>query len=136
MLFPNLHEGKNWKILLRFWTSSDLPTKFGTRETCSPRTVHSSWILSNMESFLDHWSVLFTSGICPDVLMNVLEDCIIVLIRAALALFDFYLKQKKRFSVWIVSENTYSISFHWRIWSRYSEISKFKKNQTIVFLQM
>ena len=29
--------------------------------------------------------------------MNVFEDCIIVLIRAALALFDFYLKQKKGF---------------------------------------
>ena len=41
----------------------------------------------------------FTSGIGPDILMNVLEDRIIFLIWAAWVLLDYYLKQKQKFSV-------------------------------------
>ena len=41
---------------------------------------------------------LISSGISPDILMHVLADCIIFLIRSAQLLFNFYLKQKQRFS--------------------------------------
>ena len=54
--------------------------------------------------------------------MNVLMDCIIFLILADWVLFNFYLKQKQRCSVWNL-ENVSLISFHGVIWSRYSEIS-------------
>ena len=37
--------------------------------------------------------------------------------------FNFHLKQKKRFSVWIFIENASFISFQERIWSRYSKIN-------------
>ena len=37
----------------------------------------------------------FTSGISSDILMNVLEDCIIFLVWAACVLFSFYFKQKQ-----------------------------------------
>ena len=46
----------------------------------------------------------------------------------AWVLFNFYLKQKQTFSVWSLTENTPFISFYGRIWSRYSEINKFKKS--------
>ena len=35
----------------------------------------------------------------------------------------FYLQQKQRYSVWKLIENASFISFHGRIWPRYSEIS-------------
>ena len=41
ILFPNLHEGKNCKIFLRFWTSSDLAIVFGTNQTCSSMPMRS-----------------------------------------------------------------------------------------------
>ena len=36
----------------------------------------------------------FISGLCPDFLMNVLQDCIKFLIWTVWVLFDCYLKQK------------------------------------------
>ena len=66
-------------------------------------------------------------------LINVLEDCIEFLTWAARALFNFYLKQKQRFSVRSFIENASFISFHRRIWSRYSEINKFKRSKGLSF---
>ena len=59
--------------------------------------------------------------------MNVLEDCIIILVWVACDLFNFYLKRKQRWSVWSFNENAYMISFHGRVLSGYSEINKFIK---------
>ena len=58
--------------------------------------------------------------------MNVLEDDIVFFIWADWVLFDFYLKQKQRFSVWSFTENTLFIPYHGGIWGRYSELNKFK----------
>ena len=68
----------------------------------------------------------FTSAMGHDVLMNVFEDDIVFPIRADWVLFDFYLKQKQKFSVWIFTENTSFIHYHAEMWGRYSEINKFK----------
>ena len=73
----------------------------------------------------------FFSGIGLDLRMNVLEDCIIFLIWAAWALFNFYLIENKRFSVWSFTEDTSIISFQGGILSRYSEINKFKISRLI-----
>ena len=59
----------------------------------------------------------------PDNLMNVLVDCFIFLIWTAWISFNFYLKQKQRFSVWNLTENASFIPFQGITWSRYFEIS-------------
>ena len=71
-------------------------------------------ILPNMQHFPNHWSmqIFLTSGIGPDILMKVFEGYIILLISAGWLLFNFYLKQKQRFSVWSFTEITSFISFH------------------------
>ena len=71
-------------------------------------------ILPNMQHFPNHWSmqIFLTSGIGPDILMKVFEGYNILLISAGCLLFNFYLKQKQRFSVWSFAEITSFISFH------------------------
>ena len=69
----------------------------------------------------------FTSGISPDILVNVLEDCIMFLAWVARVLLNFYLKQKQMYSGWSFNENANFSSFHGRILSGYSEINKFVK---------
>ena len=66
------------------------------------------------EHFLNHLSmhIFLTSGIGPDILMKVFEGYIILLISAGWLLFNFYLKQKQRFSVWSFTEITSFISFY------------------------
>ena len=64
---------------------------------------------------------------------NVVEDCIIFLAWAACVFFDFYLKQKHRYSVWSFTENVNFISFYGRILSRYSEVNKFKTSKDLTF---
>ena len=72
--------------------------------------------------------IFLTSGISPDVLMNVLEECIILLVWVACVLFNFYLKLKKQsYSVLSFDENANFIYFHGRILSGYSERNKFIK---------
>ena len=56
--------------------------------------------------------IFLTSGIDPDILMKVFEGYIILLISAGWLLFNFYLKQKQRFSVWSFTEITSFIYFH------------------------
>ena len=48
-------------------------------------------------------------------------------------LLNFYLKQKQRFSAWSLTENTSLVSFHRGIWSRYSQINKFKISKDLSF---
>ena len=71
-------------------------------------------ILPSMQHFPNHWSmqIFLTSGIGPDILMRVCEGYIILLISGGWLLFDFYLKQKQRFSVLSFTEITSFISFH------------------------
>ena len=49
--------------------------------------------------------------------------------------FNFYLKQRQRFSDWSFNENASFISFHRRIWSRYSEINKLKISKDLSFFK-
>ena len=56
--------------------------------------------------------VFFNSWIDSDILIKKLEDYIIFFIWAAWVLFNLYLKQKQRFSVWSFNENASFISLH------------------------
>ena len=58
----------------------------------------SQYAIIFLQSFVN--ADFFPSGIDPDILINVLEDCIILLTWAAWVLFNFHLKQKQKFSVW------------------------------------
>ena len=63
-------------------SSQNLPLVFGTNLTCLP-IPRFARILSNIQKyFLNLLSVMifFTSGKGPDILINVLEDCIVFLI--------------------------------------------------------
>ena len=66
------------------------------------------------EHFPNHLSmhIFLTSEIGPDILMKVFEGYIILLISAGWLLFNFYVQQKQRFSVWTFTEITSFISFH------------------------
>ena len=104
-------------------TFSDPSTVFETKQT-SLATPRFPRFLPNMQYFPNHWSrPIFFSGIGPDILMSVLEDCIIFLIWAALVLLNFCLI-KNKFLVWSFTNNGSFISFHGGICSRYSEINK------------
>ena len=81
--------------------------------------------------YLDTFHAVLTSGIGPDILMNLLEDRIASLIWAASVLFNFYLKEKQGFSVWGFTKNTSFMSFHRGIWWRYSEINKIKTRKDL-----
>ena len=120
----------------------DRSTVFGKKLTSLLKPSF-AWILSSMlKYFLNLWSfqTLFTFGIGPDILINVLEGCIVFLIWSAWALPNFHLKQKQEFSVWNFTENASFISFHGGILSRYSEINKFKtsifKTSIFIFLEV
>ena len=111
------------------------PELYLEKTTClsSPRFA---WILSNRQKyFLNLWSIqiFFTFGIGPDILIKVLEDCIVFLIWAAWTLLNFHLKQKRRFSVWSFTENASFISVHGGIWSKYSEVNRFKTSKGLSF---
>ena len=67
----------------------------------------------------------FTSGIDPDILMNELKDCVIFLIWQPGFCLIFILS-KKRFLIWRLTGNASFMSFLVGIWSRNSEIDKFK----------
>ena len=67
----------------------------------------------------------------PDILRNVLKDCIIFDVWAACVFSNFYLKQKQRNSVWSFTENSIFIFFHGRILSRYSRITTFKTSKDL-----
>ena len=58
--------------------------------------------------------------------MHLFEDNIIFPVSAAEVLFNFYLKQKQRFSVWSFTENACLVPLHQKIWSRYSKWNKLK----------
>ena len=110
------------------------PTAFGKTQTYSP-TPHFGQILPNMQYFPNHWSIhiFFSSGIGANILMKVFEDFIVFLIWAAWVVFNVYLKQKQRFSVWWFTENAASISFNEGIRS----ITKLTKMQVLpTYLQV
>ena len=86
---------KNCKIFLRLHCLPNLPTVFGTNLHClsTPRFAQ---ILFNMEKYFPLSLIypdFFTSGMGPDILANVLWDCIVFLIWAAWVLFDFILSK-------------------------------------------
>ena len=65
----------------------------------TPRLFSDSFLYAMIfyQSLID--ADFFTSEIGPDILMNVLEDCIIFLIWAACVLLSFSLKQEQVFLV-------------------------------------
>ena len=114
---------KSWNIFLGLWLSQTLQLY-----------LKQSKLLWQHLAFLDFFPIcnifpyigqdrFFFSGVGPDILMNVLEDCIIFLIWAALVLFNFCLI-KNKFLVWSFTKNGSFISFHGGICSRYSEINE------------
>ena len=111
ILFPS--EGGKLQNFPGIVTPPDSPTVFGTNQNCLPTPCFAQ-ILPNMQHFPNHslMQIFFTSGIGPDILMEVFEDYIIFLICAFWVLFNFYLKQKQWFSVWSFTENTSFISLH------------------------
>ena len=46
-------------------------------------------------------------------------------------LFNFYLKQKQKFSVWSFTENASFVSFHGKIWLINSKINKLKLRKNL-----
>ena len=54
----------------------------------------------------------FTFGIGHDILMYMIEDCIILIASVAWILFSFYLNQKQRYSAWSFNEIANFIFFH------------------------
>ena len=113
ILFPSLKEGKNCKTFLASWL---------------PQICNIFPILPNTQHFPNRWSmqVFLTSGRGPDILIKVFEGYIILLILAGWLLFNFYLKQKQRFSVWSFTEIISTISFHEEISSITKNTKKFK----------
>ena len=69
------------------------PNKVRTNHICLPTPCFARTVLNMQQYFHNHRSVqvFFTSGIGPDILMNVPEDCIILLVGAAWVFFRFYL---------------------------------------------
>ena len=82
-----------FQIFLGLQLPPDLPTVFGTNQTCSPTPCFAR-VVPNMQYFPNHWwtQLFFNSGKGPDILTNVLKDCIIFLICAAWILLNIYLK--------------------------------------------
>ena len=115
--------------------SPGAPTVFGTNLTClaTPRFARIFFQYAKRFFNLRPIQIVFTSGIGTGIFWNVLEDRTEFLTWAAWALFNFYVKQKQRFSVWTFTGNASFISFHRGIWSRYSEINKFKRNKGLSF---
>ena len=75
----------------------------------------------------------FTSEIGPDILMNVLEDCIIFLIWTACVLLSFSLKQEQVFLVYSLTKNTSFISFHGKTALGTQKYISFKKRKDLYF---
>ena len=77
------------------------PNTFRTNHTCLPTPCLARTVLNMEQYFHNHRSMqnFFTSGIGPDILMNVLEDCIILLVWTAWVLFSFYLLTSSPFMV-------------------------------------
>ena len=100
MLFPSFFRGEKLQNFPGF--------------AAPPRYATFFPILPNMQHFPNHCSmqIFLTSGIGPDILMRVFEGYIILLISGGQLLFDFYLKQKQRFSVLSFTEITSFISFN------------------------
>ena len=78
--------------------------------------------------------IFFISGIGPNILINVLviglysligqpEFCLILILEIL----------SQRFLVWSLTENVSFISFYGGIWSRHSEIYKFKTSKDLSF---
>ena len=84
-------------------------------------------VCNNIFPIIDICRFFFISAIDPDILRNVLENCIMFLIGAAWVLFNFYLKQKQRFLAWSYTENPSFLFFYERMRSIYSGKIKFKK---------
>ena len=108
ILFPNLKEGKNCKIFLEFWLPPDpqlylRQTKLLSRFAQIFSNVQYFPIIVNLD-FVLLWDRPWYSD----------ESVWILHYTAYLAtwvLFNFYIKQKQRFSVWNFTENTPSSPF-------------------------
>ena len=105
ILFQGLNKCKYCKILLFLYHNQNPATAFRTNLTrlSTPRlnlNLHCLHLLicNNISKLIDQCRFFFPSGIGYDILLSVLEYCIMVIIWAAWILFDSHLKQKQRFS--------------------------------------
>ena len=72
ILFPSLNESKNCKMTQLYLEQTTLAHQHLALLRFFP-------IRSNIFSIIDQCKFFFTSGVGPDILMNVLEDCIVFL---------------------------------------------------------
>ena len=112
-MFPSLKEGKNCNIFLELRLPPQIPQLYlgQTKLFRQHLALLKFFPLCNIFSIIVNLDFFFTSGIGPDILTKVFEYYIILLIWAAWVLFNFYLKQKQRFSVSNFTENTPSSPF-------------------------
>ena len=61
---------------------------------CYYLALLSVFLFCNIFPIIDYYRFLFTSGIGPDILVNVLQDRILLLISVSWFIFNFYLKIK------------------------------------------
>ena len=130
IMFPNLNQSNSCKIFLG-WHKPRL-RKFGINHTCSS-TPYFARILPNMQKYFpNQWSMLifFISGIGPDILMNVLEGDIILPIYVVWVWLSFILSKNKVFQFEALLKIPPSCP---SVWSRYSEINKFKIRKQLTF---
>ena len=100
ILLASLNHGKNCEIFLE-WQFPLYPKLYLKRN----KLIHlllallGFFPMCKIFPIIDQCRFLFTSGIGPHILMNVLKVCIIFFIWAACVLFTFYLNQKEVFSL-------------------------------------
>ena len=90
------------------------------------------WNRTSAWVFSCKFAAYFQNTFSQEHLWRATSDCIQYLIWTAWVLINFY-EQKQRLLVRSVMENASFISFHWGIWSIYSEINKFEISKDLIF---
>ena len=116
---------KNFKIFLASRLSPDPPPVFEINQTCLP-TSRFAQILPNTQHFTYHWSMqtFYSSGIGPDILMEVLEYYIIFRLGRLGFYLIFILKKTKVF----VLELYWKCFFHLLLWRNLVNSKNTRKN--------
>ena len=126
ILFLNLNEDKNCNIFPGFYRPQ------------IPQLYNKPNLFANVSLSLysSQYAMIFSQSSITSGILWYADDCAWRLHNipylASLG-FNFYLKQKQRFSVWNFIENVSFICFHEGIWSRYSQINKFKISKDVFF---
>ena len=133
ILFPSLNQGKNYKIFLEVVTPPR-PSKLSWNKSNLFTNALLGWGSSQypiLSQSLINADFFLTSEIGPDILVNVLEDCIVFLICATRVLLNFILGKNKGLErYW---KHVSFIIFNAGICSRCSEINGLKISKDLSF---